>query len=377
MDMVSPRFEFEDAPTYGAKMKVIGIGGGGGNAINRMIDEQLDNIEFIAINTDIQALRENRAPVKLHIGKKLTRGLGAGARPEVGENAVQESKEEIQTAIEDADLVFITAGMGGGTGTGAAPIIGSMARDNGALTIAIVTKPFLFEGKKRMRQAEQGLDMLRNAVDSMIVVPNERLLKIVGKGTPLRMAFKKADEILLHATRGISDLISKTGEVNVDFADVKTIMTNRGPAIMGEGRADGSNRAVDAAREAISSPLLEDVSIRGAAGILINIAGSNLDLDEISAIANEVQSVAGEDTEIIFGAVHDDSLGNTINVTVIATGLSEKAPVLRPTIEEIREARMQHHANKTNLINPNNKEKNESRLPPNLDVPTFIRRALQ
>ena len=314
-------FEFEETPLQNAKMKVVGIGGAGGNAVNRMIDEELEGVEFISINTDSQALKSSRAQVTLQVGKKLTRGLGAGARPEVGRQALAESEEDVRRALEGADLVFITAGMGGGTGTGAAPMVAEIARDMGALTIGIITRPFSFEGKKRERQADQGLTELRRCVDTMIVVPNDRLLAVVPKGTSFRDALKKADEILLHATQGISDLISVTGEINVDFADVRTVMASRGPALMGSGFGEGENRAQEAAQEAISSPLLDEVSIAGARGVLINITGGmDLAIDEVTEISSIIQEGAGDEAEIIFGAVHDPDLEGKIRVTVIATG---------------------------------------------------------
>ncbi|MEX0842894.1 MAG: cell division protein FtsZ, partial [Gemmatimonadota bacterium] len=276
-------FEFEESAARNALMKVVGVGGAGGNAVNRMVDEDLEGVEFISANTDAQALKSSRAQISLQLGKKLTRGLGAGARPEIGRQAIAESDEDVRKALEGADLVFITAGMGGGTGTGAAPIIGEIAREMGALTIGIVTRPFSFEGKRRMRQAEQGLAELRRSVDTMIVVPNDRILSVVGKGTTFKDALKKADEVLLHATQGISDLIRVTGEVNVDFADVRTVMSSRGPALMGSGFGEGENRSQEAAQEAISSPLLDDVSIKGARGVLINITGGmDLAIDEVT-----------------------------------------------------------------------------------------------
>ncbi|HEX2206029.1 MAG TPA: cell division protein FtsZ [Longimicrobium sp.] len=331
-------FEYEDLMPPNARMKVVGVGGGGGNAVNRMILEDLEGVEFISVNTDAQVLKDAKAPVKIQIGQKLTRGLGAGARPEIGRQALEENRDEMRRALEGADLVFITAGMGGGTGTGAAPLIAEMAREMGALTIAIVTKPFLFEGKKRMRQAEEGLYELRRAADTMIVVPNERLLSVVGKGTSFKDALKKADEVLLHATQGISDLIRVTGEVNVDFADVRTIMGNRGAALMGTGFGKGDNRAVEAAQEAISSPLLDNISISGAAGVLINITGGmDLAIDEVTTISSIIQEAAGDEAEIIFGAVHDSSMKEEVRVTVIATGFEKdvQAPerhdnVIRP-----------------------------------------------
>ena len=319
-------FEFEETPLQKAKMKVVGIGGAGGNAVNRMIDEELEGVEFISINTDSQALKSSRAQVTLQIGKKLTRGLGAGARPEVGRQALAENEEDVRRALEGADLVFVTAGMGGGTGTGAAPMGAEIARGMGALTIGIITRPFSFEGKKRERQADQGLAELRRCVDTMIVVPNDRLLAVVPKGTSFRDALKKADEILLHATQGISDLISVTGEINVDFADVRTVMASRGPALMGSGFGEGENRAQEAAQEAISSPLLDEVSIAGARGVLINITGGlDLAIDEVTEISSIIQEGAGDEAEIIFGAVHDPDLEGKIRVTVIATGFDSVA----------------------------------------------------
>jgi cell division protein FtsZ len=317
-------FEYDDTMTQNARMKVVGVGGGGGNAVDRMIEEDLEGVEFISVNTDAQALKRSKSGVKIQIGKKLTRGLGAGARPEIGAQALEENRDDIRKALEGADLVFVTAGMGGGTGTGAAPLIAELAREMGALTIAIVTKPFLFEGRKRMLHAEQGLAELRRAADTMILVPNERLLAVVGKGTPFSQALKRADEVLLHATQGISDLIRVTGEVNVDFADVRTVMSNRGAALMGTGFGRGENRAIEAAQEAISSPLLDNISISGAAGVLINITGGmDLAIDEVTSISSIIQESAGEDAEIIFGAVHDPSMKEEVRVTVIATGFDK------------------------------------------------------
>ena len=332
-------FEFEETPTQNAQMKVVGCGGAGGNAVNRMIDEDLEGVEFISMNTDAQALKSSRAQVTIQIGKKLTRGLGAGARPEIGRQALSESEDEVRKALQGADLVFVTAGMGGGTGTGAAPMVAEIARDMGALVIGIVTRPFSFEGKKRERQAQLGLAELRRCVDTMIVVPNDRLLSVVPKGTSFREALKKADEVLLHATQGISDLIRVTGEVNVDFADVRTIMACRGPALMGSGFGEGDNRAQEAAQEAISSPLLDDVSIAGARGVLINITGGmDLAIDEVTQISSIIQDEAGDDAEIIFGAVHDPALEGQVRVTVIATGFdsSEEEKVIRPDFRRPR-----------------------------------------
>ena len=314
-------FEFEETPIRNARMKVVGVGGAGGNAVKRMIDEDLEGVEFISLNTDGQALKSSQAQITIQIGKKLTKGLGAGARPEIGRQALAESEDDVRRALEGSDLVFVAAGMGGGTGTGAAPLVAEIARELGALTIGIVTKPFSFEGRRRARQASQGLAELRRCVDTMILVPNDRLLAVVPKGTSFREALKKADEILLNATQGISDLISVTGEINVDFADVRTVMAARGPALMGSGFGEGENRAQEAAQEAISSPLLDDVSISGARGVLINITGGmDLAIDEVTTISSIIQEEAGDDAEIIFGAVHNPELKNQVRVTVIATG---------------------------------------------------------
>jgi cell division protein FtsZ len=386
-------FEYEEPVTQNALMKVVGVGGGGGNAVNRMIDEDLEGVEFLSVNTDAQALKYSKSGIKIQIGKKLTRGLGAGARPEIGRAALEESHEEIQRAIDGADLVFITCGMGGGTGTGAAPLIGEMARAMGALTIAVVTKPFLFEGKKRMRQAEAGLQELKNAVDTMIVVPNERLLSVVGKGTSFKDALKKADEVLLHATQGISDLIRVTGEVNVDFADVRTIMSNRGTALMGTGFGQGENRAVEAAQEAISSPLLDNISIQGAAGVLINITGGmDLAIDEVTTISSIIQEAAGEEAEIIFGAVHDSSMKEEVRVTVIATGFEKGEVVqerhdniIRPDFAAVRRVADGRGAPRpgppaapeaTPIHRPAPGRPIDRKLPSDLEIPTFIRRQM-
>ena len=392
-------FEYEEPVTRNARMKVVGVGGGGGNAVNRMIREDLEGVEFISINTDAQALLQNMSGTKVQIGKKLTRGLGAGARPEIGRAAVEESRDEVAKSIEGADLVFVTAGMGGGTGTGAAPIIGEMAREQGALTIAIVTKPFLFEGKKRMRQAEEGLAALKEAVDTVIVVPNERLLSVVGRGTTFKDALKKADEVLLNATRGISDLIRVTGEVNVDFADVRSVMSNRGTALMGTGYGQGDNRAMEAAQEAISSPLLDNISIHGATGVLINITGgADLALDEVTTISSIIQEAAGEEAEIIFGAVHDGDLNEEVRVTVIATGFDRTGPardnILRPNFgrrpEPSRPAAGAHPLRqggestptaadneKTVPLHRNEESRTvERRQSSDLEIPTFIRRQM-
>lgn len=317
-------FELEETVSQNARMKVVGVGGGGGNAVNRMIDEHLTGCEFISVNTDAQALLHNKADVKVQIGKKLTRGLGAGARPEIGRQAIEENRDDVLHVLEGADLVFVTCGMGGGTGTGAAPIIAQLARDVGALTVGIVTRPFLFEGRKRMRQAEIGIAEMRKHVDTMIVVPNERLLAVVGKNVPFQEALKKADEVLLHATQGISTLISVTGIVNVDFADVRTVMQNGGSALMGTGIGRGDDRAIEAAQQAIASPLLDDVSIGGSSGVLVNITGGeDLTLGEVNQVSEIIHDAAGDQAEIIFGAVHDPAMEGEIRVTVIATGFDK------------------------------------------------------
>ena len=318
-------FELEETVAQNARMKVVGVGGGGGNAVNRMIDERLAGVEFISVNTDAQALLHSKSDIKTQIGKKLTRGLGAGARPEIGRQAIEENRDDVTRVLHGADLVFVTCGMGGGTGTGAAPIIAAMARDLGALTIGIVTKPFLFEGKKRMRQAEMGIAEMRKHVDTMIVVPNERLLAVAGKGMPFQDALKKADEVLLNATQGISNLISVTGIVNVDFADVRTVMQNGGSALMGTGVGKGENRALEGAQQAISSPLLDNISISGASGVLINITGGNdLTLGEVTQISEVIHDAVGDEAEVIFGAVTDAAMQGEIRVTVIATGFDRQ-----------------------------------------------------
>jgi cell division protein FtsZ len=324
-------FEFEESASQNARMKVVGVGGGGGNAVNRMIEEHLDGVEFISVNTDAQALLTSKSDVKIQIGKKLTRGLGAGARPEIGRQAVDENRDEILRVLQGSDLVFITCGMGGGTGTGAAPVVCELAREAGALTVGIVTRPFLFEGRKRMRQAEMGISEMRKNVDTMIVVPNERLLAVVGKGIPFQDALKKADEVLLHATQGISSLISVTGLVNVDFADVRTVMQEGGSALMGTGIGRGENRSMEAAQQAISSPLLDNVSISGATGVLVNITGGqDLTLGEVHQINEIIHDAVGDDAEIIFGAVHEPAMQGEIRVTVIATGFDRVPPAAAP-----------------------------------------------
>ncbi|NLM37177.1 MAG: cell division protein FtsZ [Firmicutes bacterium] len=316
--------QFEVTNQQFATIKVIGVGGGGTNAVNRMIEAGLQGVEFVAINTDGQALLRSKADIRLRIGDQLTKGLGAGANPEIGRQAAEESREEISQVLKDSDMVFITAGMGGGTGTGAAPIIAEMAKEAGALTVGVVTKPFNFEGKVRMLQAEEGVKALRERVDTLITIPNERLFQIVDRKTSFIEAFKTADDVLRQGVQGISDLITITGLINVDFADVKTIMNNAGSALMGIGVARGENRAVEAAKAAVSSPLLE-TSIAGAKGILLNITGSSeLGLFEINEAAAIITEAADPDANIIFGAVIDDKQGEEIRITVIATGFQQK-----------------------------------------------------
>lgn len=321
--------EFVENNQLAARIKVIGIGGGGGNAINTMITAGLFGADFIVANTDAQALKANAAPIKIQLGEKVTKGLGAGANPEVGKKSAIEDREKIREILEGSDMVFITAGLGGGTGTGAAPIIAEVAKEIGALTVAVVTKPFLFEGNRRMKQADEGLRDLKVVVDTVITIPNQRLLAVAGKTTSMLEAFKKVDEVLLQAVKGISDLINVHGLVNVDFADVKTIMSEMGMALMGTGIAEGENKALEAAQKAISSPLLEDIKIDGARGLLINVAGgSNMTLFEVNEAAEKIRSEAHSDANIIFGAVIDESLGDKMMVTVIATGFGgEVRPV--------------------------------------------------
>ena len=318
-------FNFDESITPTAKMKVVGVGGAGGNAVNRMISSGLTGVEFVAINTDLQALNICKAETRIQIGKTLTKGLGAGADPEVGRRAVEEDQDAVYNALRDVDMVFVTAGMGGGTGTGAAPIIAQIAKDQKALTVGIVTKPFIFEGPKRMKRAEEGLIELKKCVDTLIVIPNQRLLSIVSKDTRLNKAFQMADEVLFNATKGISDLISIPGLINLDFADVKTVMSEMGDALMGSAVATGEDRAVEAAKKAISSPLLEDVTIAGALGLLVNITGGDdITLSEVDAATKIIQEAAGEEANVIFGAVIDEEFKEQIRVTVIATGFNKK-----------------------------------------------------
>src|SRR6201993_4885944 len=326
MSKDSIRISFNEDPRNDAKIKVIGVGGGGGNAVNRMIDAGVEGIEFVVANTDLQALRMSHAPVKLQLGVKLTNGLGAGANPEVGRKAALEDSDKIIEALEGADMVFVTTGLGGGTGTGAAPVVASLAAELGALTVAVVTKPFAFEGHKRRAQADRGLGDLKECVDTVITIPNERLLATLERGTSLFDAFRIADDILRQAVQGISDLITVPGLINLDFADVKTVMAGMGMALMGTGSARGENRAVEAAKKAISSRLLEDGSIQGARGVLLNITGGHdLLLHEVSEASNIIHDAADADANIIFGAVLDQTMKEEVKITVIATGFDRRA----------------------------------------------------
>jgi len=323
-----------------ARIKVVGVGGGGGNAVNTMIAAGLPGVDFIAANTDAQALKANLATIKLQLGEKLTRGLGAGGNPDVGKRAAQEDVERLREVLTEADMIFITAGMGGGTGTGAAPIIAKVAKELGSLTVGVVTKPFVFEGKRRMKQAEDGMKELKASVDTLIAIPNQRLLAVAGRNSSILETFKKADDVLLQAVRGISDLITVHGLINLDFADVRAIMSEMGMAMMGAAIAQGENRAVEAAQKAISSPLLEDVSIQGARGVLINITGGpDLSLHEVNEAATLIQEEAEDDANIIFGAVIDESMGDEIRITVIATGFGERVQPAEKPRGTAREAR--------------------------------------
>lgn len=380
--------EFDENKNLGAKVKIIGIGGGGNNAINTMISYQLSGVEFVAANTDAQALASNLAPMKLQLGSTLTKGLGAGANPEVGRKAALEDVEKIREVLKGADMVFITAGLGGGTGTGGAPVVAEVAREAGALTVAIVTKPFQFEGKKRMKQAEEGLANLKMTADALITIPNQRLISISGKSMTLLEAFKRADEILYHAAKGISDIIVGHGIINLDFADVRTIMSETGLALMGTGISGGENRSVEAAQKAISSPLLEDISIVGARGLLINITGGkDMTLNEINEATTLVQKEAHEDANIIWGMVIDDKMKEEVRVTVIATGFgkveekavpkSKKVAPISFSIREnkdiptfIRRMKVNERFDEVKLVDPPDFPMEDDRF----DIPTFLRK---
>ncbi|MBR7552802.1 cell division protein FtsZ [Allobacillus sp. GCM10007491] len=367
--------DFESNNDQLAKIKVIGVGGGGSNAVNRMIENGVQGVEFIAVNTDAQALNLSKAETKLQIGEKLTRGLGAGANPEVGKKAAEESKEAIEEVLQGADMVFVTAGMGGGTGTGAAAVIAQISKELGALTVGVVTRPFLFEGRKRSVQAGSGVDSLKENVDTLIVIPNDRLLELVDKNTPMLEAFREADNVLRQGVQGISDLIAVPGLINVDFADVKTIMQDKGSALMGIGVATGESRAGEAAKKAISSPLLE-TSIDGAHGILMNISGgTNLSLFEVQEAAEIVTSAADQEVNVIFGSVINENLKDEIVVTVIATGFDESAqsseqrphtqrPAAGPTPTTTSQS--QRRPERPTAQQPSYEEDT-------LDIPTFLR----
>lgn len=359
-----------------ANIKVIGVGGGGNNAVNRMIEHDLQGVEFIAVNTDAQALNLSKAPIKMQIGAKLTRGLGAGANPEVGKKAAEESKEQIEEALKGADMVFVTAGMGGGTGTGAAPVIAKIAKDLGALTVGVVTRPFSFEGRKRAAQASSGIATMKEAVDTLIVIPNDRLLEIVDKSTPMLEAFREADNVLRQGVQGISDLIAVPGLINLDFADVKAIMTNKGSALMGIGVASGENRAAEAAKKAISSPLLE-TTIDGAQGVIMNISGgTNLSLFEVQEAADIVASASDEDVNIIFGSVINEDLKDEIVVTVIATGFDENNSKRTRTTVNARQGGLST-SNQSSANEHRREEYDTNRSTQSyedvLDIPTFLR----
>ena len=350
-----------------AQIKVIGVGGGGNNAVNRMIEGGVKGVEFIAVNTDAQALNSSLAETKLQIGDKLTRGLGAGANPDVGKKAAEESRDNIENALKGADMVFVTAGMGGGTGTGAAPVIAEVAREIGALTVGVVTRPFTFEGRRRSQQAENGIKTLKENVDTLIVIPNDRLLEIVDKNTPMLEAFREADNVLRQGVQGISDLIAVPGLINLDFADVKTIMTERGSALMGIGMATGENRAAEAAKKAICSPLLE-TSIDGARGVLMNITGgTNLSLYEVNEAADIVSSASDAEVNMIFGAVINEDLKDEISVTVIATGFEHQEQAqAKPSKPQFQRGQSVRQSDQLD-IRPFNKPDD------NLDIPTFLR----
>ncbi|MFS0861402.1 cell division protein FtsZ [Fredinandcohnia sp. 179-A 10B2 NHS] len=369
--------EFDTNVDQLATIKVIGVGGGGNNAVNRMIEHGVQGVEFIAVNTDAQALNLSKAEIKMQIGGKLTRGLGAGANPEVGKKAAEESREQIEEALKGADMVFVTAGMGGGTGTGAAPVIAQIARDLGALTVGVVTRPFTFEGRKRATQAAGGISAMKESVDTLIVIPNDRLLEIVDKNTPMLEAFREADNVLRQGVQGISDLIAVPGLINLDFADVKTIMSNKGSALMGIGVATGENRAAEAAKKAISSPLLE-TSIDGAQGVLMNITGgTNLSLYEVQEAADIVASASDQEVNMIFGSVINENLKEEIIVTVIATGFVEAE------IDPTRQSRPSFNT-KQQAVAPKREVKREEpqqemhtrsshQAEDALDIPTFLR----
>jgi cell division protein FtsZ len=379
------KFEFAEETLSQARITVIGAGGGGNNAVNTMIFAKMEGVNFIAVNTDAQVLGNSVAPVKLQLGTKLTKGLGAGANPEIGRQAALEDQDRIKECLQDSDMVFITAGLGGGTGTGAAPVIGRLAKESGALTVGVVTKPFNFEGQKRSKQAEEGLEELKDLVDTVIVIPNQRLLGIIDKTTPLFDAFKIADDVLCQAVLGISDLITTPGLVNVDFADVRAIMTGRGRAVMGTGLATGDGRAVEAAHKAISSPLLEDGSMDGARRVLVNITGTEeMTLFEINEATSIIQEEAHEEANIIFGSAINPEMGEVLKVTVIATGFDEPIAEVEPPIAQ-KAVNFETYAGGKAMETPTYLRKGKGSSNPelhgsydenDLDVPTFLRRQL-
>ena len=368
MEDFSTRFSFDDEAQDTALIRVVGVGGGGGNAVNNMLSKGIHGVEFVAINTDSQALQANQSPAKIQVGRELTKGLGAGARPTVGAAAAQESQREIEAALDGADMVFVAAGMGGGTGTGAAPVVAAMAKKMGILTVAVVTKPFVAEGRKRSKMAEQGIAQLREVVDTLIIIPNERLLDVADDSTTVVEAFEMADDVLYNATRGISELITVHGLINLDFADVRTTMLDGGTALMSSAIAAGEGRAERAATEAISSPLLDGISIQGARNVLVNItAGVDLGIREATKATQVIQQEAGDEAEVIFGTVIDEALGDSLRVTVIATGFDQiardqenAAPAQRPSVMLGGTHGAPHYKGEDNLKN--------------LDVPAYERR---
>ncbi len=354
-----------------ATIKVIGVGGAGNNAVNRMLDQGIKSVDFIAVNTDRQALQKSKASTKIQIGEKITRGLGAGANPDVGAQSAEESKTELSEVLRGADMVFVTCGMGGGTGTGAAPIVAGLAKEMGILTIGVVTKPFTFEGKKRLAQAERGIESLKSKVDTLIVIPNDKLLQIIDRKTSMAEAFLMADDVLRQGVQGISDLITVTGTVNLDFADVKTIMLNTGMAHMGTGRASGENKAEDAAKEAIQSPLLE-TSIEGARGVIINITGGeDLGLQEVNTAAELIQRSVDPEANIIFGTVIDPEMQDEIKITVIATGFDEPNDMKSPLLDSLGTTTPKPWEKKVSSI-PSSQDLSSSQN--DLDIPSFLRK---
>ena len=382
-------FQFEESLCQGAKIKVVGVGGGGGNAVNTMIRSEVAGVEFITANTDAQALRRSAAPMKIQLGGQLTKGLGAGANPDIGRQAAEEDASRLEELFAGADMVFVAAGLGGGTGTGAAPVIARAAKASGALTVGVVTKPFSREGKQRMLRADEGIKALAEVVDSLVVIPNDRLLGLAGKNMSILDAFKPADDVLRQAVQGISDLIITEGLINVDFADVRTVMSNRGMAMMGIGVAEGERRAFEAANAAISSPLLEEIDISGAMGVLVNISGaSNMTMEEFEEASTIIHEKVHEDANIIVGLVIDEELGDKIKITAIATGFGDNFKGKRPVTDEItRNAQAMLRSNKVDFDVPTivrNQQKTQPRMATasrdlfgddeQFDIPTFLRK---